>query len=199
MQRGSNRTTKLVFILSVALSALLPVNTALAQGKGGKTQQPQPIALSHEAPLAQVLPFPGQKIILKVTLQNTKAPAKELRTFVSVDGRALELPAPKNNYDTGDRPTYEIEAFAPLAELAYHFVATLENGTVITSPRYMVRRDCIPSSAGAENKNELSPQSPASDRVRALLIQSESLGNDLASVDSAIQLISSLQEALAKR
>lgn len=137
---------------------------------------------------------PGQPIVLTVALANTRNLHYQLRAAVVSDGRYLDITPPEAKPDIQDRPTWNVEVSAPLAELAYQFVITSPEGTGATSVRYSVRRSCIPNVEVADIGPH--PEIAGYDSLQKMYTESQNLEADIAGFERALDLIGQIQKAV---
>jgi hypothetical protein len=144
----------------------------------------------------QNLPMPGSSFTVKVKLSNTKDIDRRLRAFVVRDGRVSDVAPTRSYLDEYDQPTYEVEFFAPLAELAYQFVLYNPDGTFSTSRRISVRRPCVPYVD--LDKVKLEPKTQGEARLSTLVKLSKSLEREITAYDTTDKLLDELAEKLKK-
>lgn len=179
--------------IAPGITAANSSTSAVSQGTVVDSQ----IKISHTPLTPDTLPFPGQPIDINVLLSGTGDFRSRLRGFAVIDGRILEVSPTRAFLNDYDQPTYEFSLISPLAEISYHFVLELGDGQFVASPRYTVRRSCIPKIEPADlvDANSLQPR----DQVGALLEQSTLLNFDLQSYEQAIKLSEELIGRLDKR
>ncbi|RIL11350.1 MAG: hypothetical protein DCC75_02505 [Proteobacteria bacterium] len=108
----------------------------------------------------------------------------------------MEVAARDAFLDEYDRPTYQIPVPAPLAELAYQFTLVNPDGSFTTSKRFSARRSCLPS---VELSNPKAIESlEGTERMTALIEQAKSLENDLIGYQRVMELLESIDKAVAK-
>jgi hypothetical protein len=147
--------------------------------------------LSHTPPYGTDLPFPGKLMSLEAKLLNTKQTNRKLRVLIVRDGRLLDLSTDGALLNERDIPTYKFTIYSPLAEISYQFILYNPDGTVTTSRRYSVRRDCLPNVelTGVKPDSELS----ADEKIAALAHQSRGLDRDLEAYERALGLLEELR------
>ena len=156
------------------------------------------VKLVHTALRAEQLPFPGEKIPLKVIMQGSRDYEFRLRTFAVIDGVLSDIAPTKAYLNEQDLATYEVELFAPVAELSYQFVLYGRDGaTVATSPRYLARRPCVPEVKAVSNQR--SDDKPLPERLSELEQDANSLSSELGSYETALRVVQELREKLPKK
>lgn len=156
--------------------------------------QPAPSTLPVELYAEQIglheLPAPGAAFIVKVKLTNTRETERRMRALVVRDGRVTDVPPLKAYLDEYDMPTYEVQMHAPFAELSYQFVLYNPDGTFSHTPRFTVRRPCIPFVDPDSIK--LEPKNQGEARLESLVRLARSLESEVLSYDVAIKILEEL-------
>ena len=176
------------WVASMTVAVLCCASTGLAQPKPFTG----PVEMYAEQVGLQDLPAPGMPFVVKVKLSNTRETERRLRAFVVRDGRITDVPPLKSYLDEYDMPTYEIQLHAPFAELSYQFVLYNPDGTFTSTPRFSVRRPCIPFVDPNTIKLESKNQGEA--RLESLVRLARSLESEVASYDVANKLVEELSE-----
>jgi len=153
-----------------------------------------PVELFADQVGLQNLPMPGAPFTVKARLSNTKDTERRLRAFVVRDGRVTDVSPMKAYLDEYDQPTYEIQMYAPLAELSYQFVLYNPDGSFSTSQRFSVRRPCIPFID--ITKVKLEPKNQGEARLEGLIKLSRGLEREIAAYDVAVKVLEDLTERL---
>lgn len=179
------------------LASLLLIAVALAPCLArAATADPVPVEIYPEIIGLQNLPMPGAPFVVKAKLSNTKDTERRLRAFIVRDGRVTDVAPLKAYLDANDEPTYEIQMYAPLAEISYQFVLYNPDGTFSTSQRISVRRPCVPYID--LTKLKLEPKSQGEARLETLIKLSRGLEREISSYDVSLKVLEDLQERLQK-
>ena len=160
----------------------------------GKTAS---ISISHISPKPDELPYPGQKFKIRVQLKGTKETERQLRIIFIKDGSLIDMSSFNAELNEHDVPTYEISLHAPLAEMVYQFMLYNPDGSALSSPRYSVRRNCIPNVELAQG--EVKPEIVGVERLQKLVNEAKHLEQDLAGYEQVLNLLDGLQKQLGGR
>jgi hypothetical protein len=117
-----------------------------------------------------------------------------MRVAISKDGRFMELAAKEAYLDKRDRPIYEFTVPAPIAEMTYQMFVVQSDGDILTSPRFAVRRTCIPNIGLA--LGQVAGDVQGVERLRKLVDESKSLDNDLQGYQEVLKLLGQLKEVI---
>ena len=169
---------------------------SIAADLSGGALPAKAIGILHAPPKPNDLPYPGQPLTLVATLTNTRDTNFPMRIAVSRDGRFMEVPAKEAYLDKNDRPTYEVSVPAPIAELTYQMFVAQGEGHALSSPRYAVRRACIPQVELAAG--DVPKDVQGMERLRKLVNESRSLENDLAGYQQVLKLLSDLKAVISE-
>ncbi len=153
------------------------------------------IGITHVAPRPDDIPYPGQKIQVRVQLKGTKETQRQLRMLLVRDGRLLDMSSFNAELNEMDLPTYQMSFNAPLAEMTYQFLLYNPDGSVTPSTRYSVRRNCVPNVALADG--EVKPEIVGDERLQRLVNESKHLEQDLAGYEQVLSLLNGLHQQLA--
>jgi len=161
-----------------------------SQQKSG-TPSSKPVALIHVPPKPEAFPYPGQTMNLVVRLNNTRNTGQKMRLLLVKDGRLMNIPPQEGFLNEHDQPTYEIPVPAPIAEMVYQFILPNPDGSTLISPRYSIRRNCIPNIdlAGTEPAAEVQ----GIERLQNLVNQAKDLENDLATYDRIAKVLEQIK------
>lgn len=178
-----------LIIIAPVLVTLLGAGELTAQQATAKGKSL--MRLVHSAPKVEELPLPGRPLTLNVRLSGTKNTDLKLRTLVVRDGRTIDTFAPSAELNERDEPVYRISTYSPLAELSYQFVLYRENGSIEASPRYRIRRPCLPNVelTSTEKVGEGSGEA----RVVALVEQAKGLDRDLEAYERALLILDEIK------
>lgn len=165
-------------------------------GEGGSSGAGKGVNFAHTPPRPQDLPYPGQSITLYAYLTNTRETRFPLRVSMSRDGRFEEVIAKDAYLDKEDRPTYEITVPAPVGEMTYQMFLVNPDGNILPSPRFAVRRSCVPQVELAQG--EVPADVQGVDRLRRLVAESKGLENDLSGYNQVLRLLGQLKGVLGE-
>jgi len=131
---------------------------------------------------------------LSFQLRNTREITQTVNALVTLDGRLMNILGGEGYLNEYDNPTFEVVTNSPAAEIAYQLIVRSPNGTYTVSPRYAVRRTCVP-------KLDLTAATiprdvPGNDRLKALVETTRALEREMAYFDSALRDIAELKELL---
>ncbi len=100
---------------------------------------------AHSPTKATALPDPGQPTLLTVTLNGSRDMKGRMHLFLVSDGILVDVPVKRLYLNENDYATFEYDITAPWIEMAYQFIFQGSDGSAQASPRYSVKRGCIPS------------------------------------------------------
>ena len=155
---------------------------------------PPPVSLVVKALSETDLPYPGQPVKLMAGLVNTRSTEGKMVLALTRDGRFSEIPFKPGYLNRDDRPVYEVEMPAPVAEISYQAILHNPDGSFISSQRYVLRRKCIPEVDMAPS--QIDPAVQGSERLRQMMIQKDKLESDLKSYDQVIDLLQKITQKL---
>ncbi|RMG45273.1 MAG: hypothetical protein D6719_00445 [Candidatus Dadabacteria bacterium] len=151
----------------------------------------QQIQILHRPIGAENLPHPGNPISLLATLTGTGSVNLDVRALVVSDGRFVEVPFKKSFLDEYDRPVYQFDFVAPLTDMSYRFILKTSGDKIISSPRYEIRRKCVPKISLA---SFAAPKNPTEEeRIKKLVREATFLEKDIRNYEAAVKLIEELQ------
>lgn len=191
------RLTAALFILAVSVALLTLCTSAHAQATKDAKAPLLPVQIIHTPPKADVLPYPGQPVELRVLLANTRDFRDRLRVFTVMDGSYLEIAPTKSYLNEYDQPTYDVTLISPIGEVSYFFTLQLSDGRIVSSPKYTIRRSCLPNVEAAELIDISNLE--ARNQLLPLLEQSNALNNDLNSLERAISLVQEITTRIEKK
>lgn len=108
----------------------------------------QQITINHTAMKPGELPYPGAELRISVTLGNTRNSQLILKGFFVKDGKVMEQDLDYFSTDNREQLVYSTTITSPLAELNYQFVLMDKGQVLSSSPRYTLRRQCLPDVSG---------------------------------------------------
>lgn len=133
-------------------------------------------------------------MVLSAELQHTRDVDRGVRLLLVRDGRVVDVPILRSYLNEKDRPTYEYKLLAPLAEISYQFFLADASGSAVTTPRYTVRRKCLPSLKLTSTKSD--GDSEQGQKAAALAAKAEALDQEIKQYDSAIAALDELEKLL---
>lgn len=154
--------------------------------------QPRNLSITAAEIDAQKIPFPGKPITLSAEVSNTRDFRLPVRLLAVRDGKFYETAVPEGILNIRDKPQYQVEIPAPLAELVYEFVLLLPDGSAVSSRRMVLRRNCIPDVMPA--LGELPTEVDGSERFNRLLVDSKRLEQEIDNLERAAAQITTLTE-----
>lgn len=180
---------------AVVAPLLVSGSIALAQDSTTTpTATPPPIEFIHQPAQAAQLPPPGQPLSLTVQLKNSRDPERRLRMLAAVDGEFVDVFVDGGTLNEFDQPVYKIETFSPLAQISYQFVMRTDDGGVVSSPRFVIRRPCIPNVSLVDLK---APADGSGDARLALAVErAQRLEGEIASYETLLSLVNQIKERL---
>jgi hypothetical protein len=170
------------FILPYALNIALVFASALSLSAEGR--------IGHTPLRSNQLPEPGTAITLSFIPDALPGVIARERLLVIRDGKMLDVPLVEGPIEGKDQLAHNAIVHAPLAELSYQALITLADGTVVTSPRYTLKRNCLPNIALATLDDP--QESSVKERLERYVIQARELERELTQYDIAIGLVESL-------
>ena len=184
-------------ILTAAILFLLPFAGWSSSANAEKPKQQEQISLLHTPKKAEELPHPGQDITLIAKLTGTRDTSLKLAAALVKDGRFMQVNATEAYLNEYDQPTYEITFPAPVAEMSYQLVIFSPDGTASMSPRYVVRRTCLPNVQLASP--EIAEHLQGFKLLERLFSESVNLEHDLAGYERAMTLVDELQKKVNRQ
>lgn len=187
-----------IFAACVAIPVILgggglPVGQVQAQTPS-ETRASPGITVMHKAPRPQDLPPPGARMKLSFQLSNSREITHRVNALVTLDGRLLNIIGDDGYLNEYDNPTFEIVTNSPIAEIAYQLVVRATDGSLIVSPRYTVRRACVPTLDLTPDRIPREVQGNA--RLTTLVEKTRALEREMAYYESALRDVSELKELL---
>lgn len=145
---------------------------------------------------ASELPAPGLPLELKAELQNTRDFRQPLKILLVRDQQFQEFVSEPGLPDSREKPQYSISIPAPLVELEYQFVLNMPDGSIITSLKNKVRRNCLPDTTPAVEKIELNMDDK--EKFDLLVAQNALIEGEIANFESAVRELKLLSSMLTK-
>ena len=169
----------------------LPPKDQSGPGQQNQTTNTKGLAFLHTPPRPDDLPYPGQPMTITAAITNTKETKLPVRVAMVRDGKFVETPAKEAYLDKFDRPIYEIPTIAPVGEMIYQLILVQNDGSVVNSPRFAVRRTCTPQVDLSEGNVPTDIQGV--ERLRKLVIESKGLENDLNGYNQVLKTLGELK------
>jgi hypothetical protein len=157
-------------------------------------KRPVQIVLGENRP--EKLPAPGLPIELNAKLLNTRDFRQPLRLLLVKDQNFQEILTNPGLPDSGETPRYSISIPAPLVELSYQFLLTLADGSIVTSPRQSIRRDCVPDITPA--LEQIGSEISGDARFKTLIEQNKTIENEISNLQLTIEDLKQVNTMLAK-
>ena len=135
---------------------------------------------------------------MRITLEltNTYDIETKVRLVGSKDGRFIDIAFPQGALNNADRPTFNIDIPSPIAAMSYQFIVHQKDGTLTSTPKYLIKRDCLQTFAVDVPESD---QSAAYKREVGLLVaKAKSLERDTASLEASLKLLEDMKTSLAK-
>jgi hypothetical protein len=159
--------------------------TSLQAQEGGGVQ------IVHKAIHPLDYPYPGTPFQLSMRMVGGDMTEKRVRLFAVLDGKLVDLPVLTTELDDHDNIIYLTTLHAPLTDLAYQFVAYSLDGTAVMSPRYEVKRDCLPRMSFTNL--HVNPDLSVPEKLGVLVDQLAGMDNDIQTYEQAAKLLEELQ------
>ncbi|MFO0417754.1 MAG: hypothetical protein ACK5Y6_10725 [Pseudomonadota bacterium] len=193
-------------ILAIIATAALAHREASAQSEP-RTQDttatsspinasPAPIKVLHTPASGREIPALGSMMRITLELTNTYDIETKVRLVGSKDGRFIDIAFPQGALNNADRPTFNIDIPSPIAAMSYQFIVHQKDGTLTSTPKYLIKRDCLQTFAVDVPESD---QSAAYKREVGLLVaKAKSLERDTASLEASLKLLEDMKTSLAK-
>jgi hypothetical protein len=183
--------------ISQALAGLLAV-VALSLPCTGHAQPTDdsepPIRVIHRPLASGAIPQIGSPMDIQVELVNTFDIDSKIRLVGAKDGRFIDIAFPRGALNAMDRPTFHIEIPSPVAAMTYQFIVHQRDGSLSSSERFSVKRECIQNFKIAIPEN--APNSDFKREVSSLIAQAKILERDTTSLEASLKLIEDIKASL---
>lgn len=190
LQRLSESRRLYSLIVGIFLFAL-PLHRVHAQ-----EDVKEKISLLHQAPSTNAIPPVGSLMRIQVELRNTVDITAKIRLVGSKDGRFIDIAFPKGALNSADHPTFFVEIPSPVAAMTYQFVVRQPDGSVTTSNRYVVKRNCIQNYA--VDIPDTSGSAAYSREVAKLVARANELERDTASLEASLKLLEEMKASISR-
>lgn len=165
------------------------------QGSSESTAAPR-IEILHSPLKSNDIPPVGSLMRIQFTLTNTVDIESKIRLVGSKDGRFIDLAFPQGALNSGDRPVFSVEIPSPVAVMTYQFILHQKDGSLSTTPKYTVKRDCI------QNFQVDVPDDGSTTTFRremaSLVAKAHSLDRDNKSLESSLKLVEQMKASLSR-
>jgi hypothetical protein len=155
----------------------------------------KPIRILHRQLDSKSIPQIGNPMRLEVELLNTFDITSSVRLVGAKDGRFIDIAFPRGALNAADRPTFQIEIPSPIAAMTYQFVVHQRNGSLSSSEKFTIKRDCI------QNFKVVVPEDVPNTEFRreisTLVSQAKILERDTASLEASLKLVEDIKASLA--
>jgi hypothetical protein len=179
-------------VLFMTVVSCLPTRMSYAQPTEA---QGNSVQVLHRPIDSKTIPPIGSPMRLEIELLNTYDIASAIRLIGAKDGRFIDIAFPRGALNAADRPTFQLEIPSPVAAMTYQFVIHQRDGSLSSSEKFTIKRDCIQNfkvavpedAANAEFRREVS----------TLVSQAKILERDTASLESSLKLLEDIKSSLS--
>jgi len=175
-----------------AAACVLILSTCFAQPIG---QDGDKIRIVHRAMTSGSIPALGTPMRINVELINTFDIDAKLRLIGAKDGRFIDIAFPRGALNDIDRPVFSIEIPSPVAVMTYQFVVQERDGSLSSSEKFVVKRECIQNFTVAVPENTQNTEFRR--EVSTLVAQAKTLERDTVSLEASLKLIEDMRSSLA--
>ncbi len=153
-----------------------------------------PVKVIHRPFNTSSLPAIGTPMSLEIELLNTFDIESKIRLIGAKDGRFIDIAFPRGALNAADRPTFRIEVPSPVAAMTYQFVVHQKDGSLSSSERFTIKRNCIQNFKVTVPED--TPNSEFRREVSTLVAQAKSLERDTASLEASLKLLEDIKASL---
>lgn len=132
---------------------------------------------------------------IEVELLNTFDITRTVRLIGAKDGRFIDIAFPRGALNAVDRPTFHVEIPSPIAAMTYQFVVHQGDGSLTSSDKFTIKRDCIQNFKVAVPED--APNAQFRREVSTLVSQAKILERDTASLEASLKLIEDIKASLS--
>lgn len=181
----------------IAASMLLVVSVVLA----GTSQAQQSddssekITVFHRPIPSQSIPQVGTPMSIQIELRNTYDISTKVRLVGAKDGRFIDIAFARGALNQSDHPTFSIEIPSPIASMSYQFVVHQRDGSLSSSKKFVIKRDCIQNFKVTVPEN--APNSEFRMEISSLIAQAKILERDTISLESSLRLLEDIKSSLS--
>jgi hypothetical protein len=155
----------------------------------------EPIMVVHRQIPPESISQVGTPMSIQIELRNTYDIDAKVRLVGAKDGRFIDIAFPRGALNEADHPTFSIEIPSPIAAMSYQFVVHQRDGTLSSSKKFTIRRDCIQNFK--VTVPEGSPNSEFRKEVSSLISQAKILERDTISLESSLRLLDDIKSSLS--
>lgn len=198
---------RLKFCLCVVKAALLSIyllgsagsatgQTNVAPVAGDLSSKGPRIELLHTPPVSSELPPVGSLMRLQVALINTTDIETRIRLIGSKDGRFIDIAFPTGALNNSDKPTFTVDIPSPIAVMSYQFIIHQRDGSLTSSRKFIVKRDCIQNFAVEVPEDTSTTQFRR--EVASLITQAKIIERDNKSLDASLRLLEEMKASFSR-
>lgn len=175
----------------VLLYALVP-GTSQSQKPENSEKK---ISVVHRPLASNAISQVGSTISIQIELLNTYDIDAKIRLVGAKDGRFIDISFPRGALNELDHPTFSIEIPSPLAVMSYQFVVHQRDGSLSSSEKFIIKRNCI------QNFKVTVPEDGKDGDFRreisSLVGQAKLFERDTISLESSLKLIEDIKASLS--
>ena len=153
------------------------------------------ISVVHRPAPPHSIPQFGTPMTIQVELINTYDIDAKIRLVGAKDGRFIDISFPRGALNDSDHPTFSIEIPSPVAAMSYQFVVHQRDGSLSTSKKFLLKRNCIQNFKVAVPEDV--PNSDFRREVSSLVAQAKVLERDTISLESSLKLLEDIKTSLS--
>lgn len=186
------KIARMALVLGIfAIATAIPNNGPLL----AQESEEVPAIYFEHTPASEDLPDPGLPMKLVVRLTNTDEFSRRMRMIANIDGQVSDIPVTTSYLNRFDHPEYSVEIFAPRHQISYQFFLELTPGGIqIPSPRYSMKRDCLPEVLDVDPNAKIEEQ--GTDKLNILNRQAASLQREIGVYDNILRVLTRLREEM---
>ncbi len=190
IKAGCTRLIRIALVVAVIASIVAQTSHAQPTEDSG-----EPIKILHHPLDSKSLPPMGNPMRLEVELVNTFDITSMLRLIGAKDGRFIDIAFPRGALNPADRPTFQIEIPSPIAAMTYQFVVHQRDGSLSSSEKFTIKRDCIQNFKVAVPED--APNADFRREVSSLVSQAKTLERDTTSLEASLKLVEDIKASLS--
>ncbi len=153
------------------------------------------LELVHKQP---EFPAPELPTKLSVEVAGTRIMNQKMRLVALIDGRVFDQTLPEGPINIYERPTYTFTIHSPGSKISYRFYYTTEEGTILPSKWFEMKRKCIPYVPGAAQR-EPAKDSTALEKLSTLNVKAQQLEREIQLMNQAADMIEELKRSIDKK
>ncbi len=178
--------------IAVAYAACIIVQSSYAQTA---QEEHKPIRIIHRPFDPASIPAIGNPMRIEIELVNTFDITSTVRLIGAKDGRFVDIAFPRGELNSVDRPTFHVELPSPIAAMTYQFVVHQGDGSLTSSEKFTIKRDCIQNFKVAVPED--APNADFRREVSTLVSQAKVLERDTASLEASLKLIEEIKASIS--